>query len=400
MGRRRRGDFGAVRKHRTSGYYIDVRPHGRIWGLDGVGFAANRELAQGLLNMMRTRILDGATPIEAVAPYLHARSAANRLAARYDHWLTLKERQVEVGDLSPGTVREYRRYARPGGEIEWWGDRSVFDATTADLEEWSLWLATERGLSPKTRRHVLGALRACFGWLRRKRILRELPDWPGIEVPEHRPVILDAATQARVLAAVPERARGALLVAALMAMRPGEVRALDASDYAPAREGELGRLSVTKGMQGLQQGAKVGPTKNRRNRELPVPRLISEWIETHVPRETRLQAGPLFVNPNTGRRWSHWALRQAWVRACTAAGLGHVPLYEGTKHSGATDMLARTKDLEAVRVYLGHQDARSTRRYAQIRSLALVRIASRGDRDSGGIVSVDADKTGSSDATD
>ena len=89
----------------------------------------------------------------------------------------------------------------------------------------------------------------------------------------------------------------------------------------------------------------------------------------------------MLCNPNTGLRWSHWALRRSWLRGCKSAGAGHVPLYEGTRHSGATDMLARTKDRTAVRDYLGHRDARTTDAYAKVTSGALVDIAKRKQRD-------------------
>jgi integrase len=70
-------------------------------------------------------------------------------------------------------------------------------------------------------------------------------------------------------------------------------------------------------------------------------------------------------------------VRASWLRGCEAAGAPRIPLYEGTKHSGATDMLARTKDRAAVRDYLGHTDARSTDKYAKVTSGALVDIAKR-----------------------
>ncbi len=70
-------------------------------------------------------------------------------------------------------------------------------------------------------------------------------------------------------------------------------------------------------------------------------------------------------------------MRESWLRGCEAAGLPPIPLYEGTKHSGATDMLARTKDLDAVQRYLGHRDRRSTELYAKVQDTALIEIARR-----------------------
>ena len=41
------------------------------------------------------------------------------------------------------------------------------------------------------------------------------------------------------------------------------------------------------------------------------------------------------------------------------------------------DMLARTKDLDAVQRYLGHRDRRSTELYAKVQDAALIEIARR-----------------------
>jgi hypothetical protein len=41
--------------------------------------------------------------------------------------------------------------------------------------------------------------------------------------------------------------------------------------------------------------------------------VLQEWIERWVDLKGRLSGAPLFPNPNTGTRWSHWALRDAWI---------------------------------------------------------------------------------------
>ncbi len=47
------------------------------------------------------------------------------------------------------------------------------------------------------------------------------------------------------------------------------------------------------------------------------------------------------------------------------AGRPRVKLYEGTKHTFASDALYRTGNERAVQEYLGHADLRSTERYAE-----------------------------------
>lgn len=60
---------------------------------------------------------------------------------------------------------------------------------------------------------------------------------------------------------------------------------------------------------------------------------------------------------------------EAAKRAGVRAGL-----YEGTKHSFATDALDRTGNERAVQEYLGHADPRSTRRYAKLREERLLEV--------------------------
>jgi hypothetical protein len=102
--------------------------------------------------------------------------------------------------------------------------------------------------------------------------------------------------------------------------------------------------------------------------------VLVEWIERQVDRHARLQRAPLFVNPRTGRRWSHWALRDRWIRAAKSVGIEGVRLYEGTKHTMATDAVRRGVSERALQTFLGHSDARSTRRYARMSDEALVSV--------------------------
>jgi len=366
---------------RGNGWRIDVRPYGYIYGIAGRGFA-DQEIALGLLNVIRIEIAEGASREAAVAPYLRSHSAVNRITNRYARWIKVKEEEAEVGDLSPRTVQEYRRYARPGGEVEWWDQQSVFEITTARLKAWSLALA-KRGLSPATRKHVLGAFRTFMSWLREEdpRRFAIIPEFPTIKVPEHEPVILTPKAQEAILETFSDPTEWlSHALAGRCGLRSGEVRALAPGDYRGRDEDDVPWLSVTKAMQTLSWDGEPGPTKNKRNRTVPIPDDLANAIESLWPASARLAAdkhAPMLVNPRTRRRWSHWGLRASWLRGCESAGAPGIPLYEGTKHSGATDMLARTKDRAAVRDYLGHTDARSTDKYAKVTSGALVDIAKR-----------------------
>jgi len=364
------GSRGAVRQRRDDGrWYVDFGPRRRVWSLyeDGERIPLDENLANRLLEAIRSRASDVGLDA-ALAHYLPAESEQNRVLVRLGAWLDAKRREKAAGDRSPTYVRELERYARPGGEFSWWAGQSVHGITFGQLEDWSYWLA-DRGLGAKSRRNVLGAFRAFLGWLHQRGEIREMPrrfPWP--KVSERAPRVLSAEAQAAVLGRVAEDERGVFYALALMGLRPGEARALEARDYRD------GWLLVDKAAKGAAASAPVRGTKSGRAKRLPVPRVLREWIESRSSPGERLSDRPLFANPRTGRAWSHWALRDRWVAAARAAGLEGVGLYEGTKHSFATDAAARGVPERSLQAFLGHRDVRSTRRYAQMADGALLDV--------------------------
>ena len=156
-----------------------------------------------------------------------------------------------------------------------------------------------------------------------------------------------------------------------MGMRPGEARALGVADFQLDKSGQ-GRLTVSKAAKGSRVGAPIGSTKTGAVRRIPITPRLSAWIAEHVERRGRLTGKPLFVNPATGTPWGHSALRRTWAAARSRVGVDGVCLYEGTKHSYATDAIRRGVPERLVQDMLGHRDAGSTRRYAVLAADALV----------------------------
>ncbi len=361
---------GAIRRREDRGtWYIDLRPFGRIYGRGTIPFRTRRD-AERVLREIQGKLETRTLP-EVLAAYLPTHAKPNLVPERLGPWLEVVRRQVDAGDRSPTYLRELRRYARADGEFSWWDTRSIYEIDYAALEDWCGWLA-DRGLSAKTRKNVLGAFRTFLGWLRRRGEIRDLPECPSLDVPEYEPRVLRVEDQAAVLAAIPDARRGAFLAMALMGIRPGEARALDITDYRD------GWLHISRAMKGTGPNSPIGPTKTKKPKRLPVPEELSDWIAAHVEPASRLSRAPLFPNPRTGRRWSHWALRDTWLSACERVGVA-IPLYEGTKHTFATDAVARGVSERALQAFLGHADARSTRRYARLAETDLVAVLRRPD---------------------
>jgi integrase len=215
---------------------------------------------------------------------------------------------------------------------------------------------------------VLAAFRGFLSWLHRRGQIREVPDFPRVRVKERDPRIIGIADQDRVLQAIPQQERGTFLALAHLGLRPGEARALTVGDY------HDGWVTVDKAVKGKTVGAPIRGTKTGRSKRLPVSEELGSWIERHLEPAARLQRRPLIPNPRTGGIWPHKALQRAWNRAVQEAELPRISLYEGTKHSFATDAIRRGVPERHLQTFLGHRNVQSTRRYARLADNAMLEV--------------------------
>ena len=372
-------------------------PKVRVYAWPAAGTGRRRpfrdeEDAREALALIRAELARGRPLLAALEPWMARVAPESLLLARAERWLAHVRGQVEAGDRSPTYVRELERYVRQRGYwASWWEGREVHGITYGDLEDWVAWLAREggrgSGLSAKTRQQVLGAFRTFLRWLKRRHEIDELPEFPSIEVDEYAPKIIDIATQERVLEQIPWPRRGAFLVCRL-GVRPGEVRAINIGDFTVDPDGRPW-LRVAHGMKGPNSAAPRRGPKERKIRTIPLDDAAADWVRWRIEgraaamargKPAWLLSAALFPNP-TGRRDAHrWlsnALRLEWNRAEKPAGVQHVKMYEGTKHSFATDAVARGVPLEWVQKFLGHADRRSTERYARLAPAGLVAVLRR-----------------------
>ena len=356
-------DFGHLRQRRDGRWYVDLGRYGRIYSSKGAKFKRSRD-AGHVLSAIRAVIAEGTDKRQAIDRWLPTTSAVHRVDRWLAIWLKRKTEQEKAGERSAEYVSELRRWCARDGKhahlAEFWGRRSVHEIDYQGLETWCGWLE-KRGLSAKTRHNVVAAMSAFLGWLRLVKQIQAVPPIPWPRVAEHAPRLLTPAAQARVLAAIPEGARGIFLSLALLGLRPSEAIRLRASDYQP---GEPGWLTITR-------------TKNGQVKRLPVPSELADWIAEHGKLDALQGAAPLFRLPYAGRgkyptgAWNPTSLRRVWAIACRETGAS-ASLYEGTKHSRATDLLRQGVPERVLQAILGHRDVRSTRRYARLADQAVV----------------------------
>ncbi len=337
----------------------------------------SREMAQKLLDAIHLQMAAGHSLDNLLAKY-RPRSAVNRIDRRANQWLRKLEEQAASGERSPGYIRLVRGYLR--GPFSYLANRTVTELSYGVLEDWNLWMASELGLSPKTRRNVLGALRALLGWLQERKELRDVPKFPTVARVEYAPTIISPKTQQAILDEIPYERRGIFLAMARTGIRPGSARALDVSDWRD------GWLMVSKAAKGGNATAEIRGTKTGKIHRLPIREIapdLEEWLVIHThPADRDSGKTPLFLNPyahNRERRWLLSALERNWATACKVVGV-KVSLYEGTKHSLGTALIADGVDERIVQKLFGHADIRSTRMYTVLSDQGMIdALRGRGD---------------------
>jgi integrase len=333
-----------------------------------------RESAVGLLAEIRARVVEVQDLESALAPFLRIDAPENWFGSAWERYVRAKSLEASDGRVTRRHVAELEGLRRRG-YLAPLLETSVHAITYGTLDDLLGWLAVEKpGLSPKTRRHVLTSVHACLRWLYRRGELARVPERPQVEVPEHAPVLLSAETVAAILEAIPDEDRGVFLAMALLGLRPGEARGAPATAYRD------GWLTVAAAAKDGRAAGEVRGTKTRRVRRLPVPEILAEWIEQHVPAARRLDPRePLFQNARARarpRRYGHGVLKRIWNEACERAhGKGvRFPLYEGTRHSFATNLLASGVPRHVVQKFLGHTSEKTSERYAKLADGALVEV--------------------------
>lgn len=338
----------------------------------------HRQDAEGVLEGVRLLIAQGYTVARAIGAFLPAFNAddliENRLAEYLEHFRGL----VRQGKRSPTTLAEIERYARPGGHFGFWVGSSSREVTFGKLEDWHRWLGERRNessrtkrttLSLKTQRNISGAFRAFLRRLHRRGEIDRVPEFPAIESADHAPVTVTLEQQRKILEAIKWPRRGIFLCAATEALRVGELRALEVSDFRD------GRLRVARAVRGHgAAGVTAEQTKNRSAewRELWSPELLAwlDWRLEQLTPEDRLRGQVvLFPNPGAsgpGQRFTHEALTYWWRKACRQVGI-EVALQEGTRHSLLT-VLAGELPERMLQAFSRHRDAKSLSHYAKPRA--------------------------------
>ena len=209
-------------------------------------------------------------------------------------------------------------------------------------------------LSPKTKKNHMGALHRMMVEAMRDGHISQLPPWIEFrgknEVVSPAIIYLSIADQISILSHVPERHRHIFMFMMATGCRPSEARALRKKDVT---EKQI-MFAVSFGYRG-----ELKEVKNKKAEPFPVypelrailestPKFIGEWF---------------FVNPDTKTPYSK-DINRIWNKACTAAGVQPIRLYNAVRHSYACQLINNGVEKAVVSRLLRHSDPRMVEKYA------------------------------------
>lgn len=249
---------------------------------------------------------------------------------------------------APSVRRDVGRYCQLF--IDYFQDTDIREIRKADIKQ--ALKSLPQHWSPKTTRNALGLLHKVLSDARDDELLDKLPGFPDIEIPEPEVKWISPEWQDRILGAIPDRDRPIFILIATWGVRPGEARALmwDCVDF------DKQRICIKRTFSGCGCNHLQEYTKTKRVRYLP---LTAELAAILKP--IRGIGGFVFRNRN-GRPYTA-DLSRIWNEARKSVDAPDVTLYQGTRHSFATQHLDK---LDIVRRVLGHTRPDMTLRYQAI----------------------------------
>jgi len=271
-------------------------------------------------------------------------------------WLDFKEGRIKATSFAP--LRNYMSQA-----IDEWDGTNIKAIGYAEIEDF---LFKRTDISEKTRHNMASCLNQFFGWLKRRRIITEVPEIPKVPFELGWRNIIDIETQQKIICEVwrishtvnPKIHLGISWLATYVAIRPGEL------------------ISIKENQINLSMAAIIIPHPKEKK-----PKIISlapddiKCIES-IPRGLpelnffRHPKGISGVQPGT--KFGVHYLWKWWKRACGNLGIEGIDLYGGTRHSTVT-ALGKLCTPEQVKDATGHT-SKAFERYFQGRQARALKV--------------------------
>ncbi len=118
-----------------------------------------------------------------------------------------------------------------------------------------------------------------------------------------------------------------------------------------------------KSLEGFRR-PRIKAITEKRGREVTYPVPLDLWrsLQAHVEGK---KADELIFSTKDGKPLYENTLFKVWKRACKNAGVKYIPLYQASRHSMASQIMAehKRKATEEIQAKLGHSDKHTQKAY-------------------------------------
>lgn len=313
----------------------------RFWkGLDGFPMPYDR--AKALLGKIRTAI-DERTfdPRDYLEPVIKLNLFDNAV----EKWLTLKEktrRPSSVKDLK-GHMNNYILPFFTGMNIQEIRKFNITDFTESLPDR----------IKNKTKKNIILTLHSFFTWAISEEIRKDALPFPELtfEDDSKERIALDYEEQMTYLKMIPDKYRTMLEFGMETGVRPGELVALKIKDIDFKNGTAYIRRTISAYVNVIES------TKGKHRKHIPLSNRALEIASLEAT--DRIGEAWLFINPDTGKRYSTKMPNVLWKRY---TGLD-VVYYEASRHSFITQLVDSGADMLQVRELSRHSDVRMLQRY-------------------------------------
>ncbi len=268
-----------------------------------------------------------------------------------DAWLSSRE-------LKPRTRAEYRKLL-DALVLPLLGDVPLDRITPTTVRNW---YATLDPGTPTRRAHAYSLLRSIFTTAVSDDLVPANPcriRGAGAARTRHKPRVASLGELEVIVAAVPERYRAMVLLAAWCGLRFGELAELRRGDVDPA----AGILRVQRGVTRGTGEVWVGDPKSEAGRRpVAIPPHLLPVLDEHLRAHTAPATDALLFPARGGQHMAPSSLYRVWYPARVAAGRADLRFHD-LRHTGATLAAATGATLADLMQRLGHSTPAAALRY-------------------------------------
>ena len=167
---------------------------------------------------------------------------------------------------------------------------------------------------------------------------------------------VDEEIQDKIIDAIPERDQYIFILMGRSGIRPGEARALTKKDFNLKEK----YVIVDKA---FSEDKFHNYTKNKKVKIVPLDEFTVEKLK-EMPEP--IKPDDYMFTTVRGTPYSHYRLWEIFKEATKKVGVDNLTLYQGMKHSFASQAINRGVPKEVIQKILGHENSKSTDRYAKL----------------------------------